>query len=56
MPRFSDVPTSSPACAWVEELARRGVVAGCGDGRFCAQQPVTRAEMAVFLIKAFGLD
>jgi hypothetical protein len=55
-PVFSDVPASSPFCPWVEELARRGVVAGCGGGRFCAQDAVTRADMAVFLIKAFGLD
>ena len=34
-PMFSDVPASSPFCRWVEELARRGVVSGCGGGAFC---------------------
>ena len=30
LPRFTDVPARSPFCRWIEELARRGVVAGCG--------------------------
>ena len=30
--RFPDVPAGSPFCRWVEELARRGVVGGCGGG------------------------
>ncbi len=49
-PRFTDVPSSSPYCPWVEELARRGVVSGCGGGAYCAQGPVTRADMAVFTL------
>ena len=28
-------PSSSPFCRWVEELARRGVVSGCGGGNYC---------------------
>ncbi|HET8645970.1 MAG TPA: S-layer homology domain-containing protein, partial [Vicinamibacteria bacterium] len=54
-PLFADVPASSPFCRWIEELARRGVVSGCGGGNFCPQQPVTRAQVAVFLSVAFGL-
>ena len=34
-PMFADVPASSPFCPWIEELARRGVVSGCGDGNYC---------------------
>jgi hypothetical protein len=33
-PMFSDVPASSPYCRWIEELARRSVVRGCGNGRY----------------------
>jgi hypothetical protein len=49
-PVFNDVPASSPYCPWIEELARRGVVAGCGGGRYCPGQAVTRAQMAVFVL------
>ena len=31
------------------------VLAGCGGGDFCPDNPVTRAQMAVFLAKALGL-
>ena len=34
-PMFNDVPASSPFCRWIEELARRGVVGGCGGGNYC---------------------
>ena len=49
-PTFNDVPASSPFCRWVEELARRGVVAGCGGGSYCPTLPVSREQMAVFVL------
>ena len=54
-PVFSDVPASSPFCRWIEELARRGVVTGCGGGAYCPTAAVTREQMAVFLSATFGL-
>ena len=48
--RFADVPASSTYCPWIEELARRGVVAGCGGGNYCPQGSVTREAMAVYLL------
>lgn len=54
-PLFSDVTATSPYCRWIEELARRGVTAGCGGGKYCPADPVTRAQAAVFLTWAFGL-
>ena len=54
-PVFSDLPAASPFCRWVEELARRGVVAGCGGGRYCPDAPTTRGQMAAILTAAFGL-
>jgi hypothetical protein len=54
-PMFNDVPASSPFCRWVEELARRGVVSGCGGGNYCPGDPVTREQMGVFLSVTFGL-
>jgi hypothetical protein len=54
-PMFGDVPASSPYCRWIEELARRGVVSGCGGGNYCPSSPVNRAQMAVFISATFGL-
>jgi S-layer family protein len=54
-PMFADVPASSPFCRWIEELARRGVVGGCGGGRYCPAAAVTRDQMAVFLVGTYGL-
>jgi hypothetical protein len=55
MPMFADVPAVSPFCRWIEELARRGVVGGCGGGNYCPTSAVTREQMAVFLAATFGL-
>jgi S-layer homology domain len=48
---FNDVPASSPFCPFIEELARRGITGGCGGGNYCPSAPVTRQQMAVFLVK-----
>ncbi|MFY9553002.1 MAG: S-layer homology domain-containing protein, partial [Thermoanaerobaculia bacterium] len=48
---FLDVPASNPFAPWIEELAGLGVTAGCGGGNYCPLAPVTRAQMAVFLLK-----
>ena len=45
------MPAADPFCRWIEELARRGVVAGCGGGAFCPGAAVTREQMAVFLLR-----
>jgi hypothetical protein len=48
---FADVPETSPFCRWIEELANRGVVGGCGPGLYCPASPVTREQMAVFVLR-----
>ncbi len=48
---FLDVPQGSFAADWIEELASLGVTGGCGGGNYCPDAPVTRAQMAVFLLK-----
>jgi hypothetical protein len=50
-PVFTDVPASSPFCKFIEELARRGVTGGCGTNIYCPQNPVTREQMAVFVLR-----
>jgi hypothetical protein len=52
---FADVPETSPFCRWIEELANRGVVGGCGGGNYCPGSPVTREQMGVFLTLTFSL-
>ena len=52
---FLDVPETSPFCRWIEELANRGVVTGCGGGNYCPTANVTREQMSVFLAVTFGL-
>jgi len=49
---FEDTPTSYWAAAWIKQLASEGRTSGCGNGNYCPDNPVTRAEMAVFLLKA----
>jgi hypothetical protein len=48
---FPDVPASNPFARWIEELSREGVTGGCGGGLYCPENPVTRQQMAVFLLK-----
>jgi hypothetical protein len=48
-------PATSPFCRWIEELARRGVVSGCGGGNYCPSSPVTREQMGVFIAATFAL-
>lgn len=52
---FSDVPCASGFAPWVNELANRGITAGCGSGNYCPNGPNTRGQMAVFLTTTFGL-
>ncbi|MBK9603267.1 MAG: S-layer homology domain-containing protein [Anaerolineales bacterium] len=52
---FGDVPADAFAADWIEQLAAEGVTSGCGGGNYCPDANVTRAEMAVFLVRAFNL-
>jgi hypothetical protein len=55
-PVFTDVPASSPFCRWIEELARRGVTGGCAPQRFCPTDPVSREQMAVFVLRTLDAN
>ena len=52
---FLDVPQSNFAINWIEQLAAEGITSGCGSGNYCPDDPVTRAQMAVFLVRIFDL-
>jgi hypothetical protein len=54
---FEDVPCPSPFADWIENLYARGVTGGCNPSplQYCPASPVTRGQMAPFLVKTFGL-
>ncbi len=52
---FNDVGAGYWAAAWIEQLSREGITSGCGGGNFCPNRVVTRAQMAVFLVRTFSL-
>jgi hypothetical protein len=48
---FDDVPCPGPFTDWIEDLAAQGITGGCGGDNYCPSEPVTRQQMAVFLLK-----
>jgi hypothetical protein len=52
---FLDVPAAYWAAPYIEKLASLGVTSGCGGGNYCPHNTVTREQMAIFLVKMFGL-
>jgi hypothetical protein len=58
-PTFADVPNSGAtdfSYEFIEEFVKRGITSGCATGplRYCPTALVTRGQMAVFLVRAFG--
>ena len=54
--RFNDVDPASFHARFIERMAELEVTTGCGDGSgFCPDRNVTRAQMAVFLSRAYNL-
>jgi glucose/arabinose dehydrogenase len=49
-PTFDDVPCTHPFADWIYDLVARGITAGCSADNYCPALPVTRQEMAVFLL------
>ena len=52
---FGDVPCPSPFADWIEQLSLENITGGCGGGNYCPMNPNTRGQMAVFIVKTFGL-
>jgi hypothetical protein len=49
---FPDVPVTNPFFHYVQTIFQLGITGGCAGGNYCPGGPVTRAQMAVFLLKA----
>lgn len=54
---FSDVPGGRWFTGYVESLFEHGITAGCATSplRYCPGREVTRAEMAVFIVRSWNL-
>lgn len=51
-PHFNDVPSTAFGFQWIQKMFELGITAGCGNGNYCPNDPVTRGQMAVFVIRA----
>jgi hypothetical protein len=49
---FDDV--AEPYAAFINRMRELGIAAGCGPRAYCPNEPLTRAQMAVFIIVAMG--
>ncbi len=52
---FDDVPADHWAADWIEQLASEGITGGCDASNYCPDAEVNRDQMAVFLVRTFGL-
>ena len=52
--QFSDVPDSNTFHTSISNLKLAGITAGCGGGKYCPNDPVTRGQMAAFLGRGLG--
>ena len=54
---FADVPIGNMFRGYVERIFLVGITTGCATGplRYCPGDTVTRDQMAVFLVRAFGI-
>jgi len=52
---FTDVPKTDVACPYIHYIYSRGITTGCAAGLFCPNDLLPRWQMAVFIVRAFGL-
>lgn len=51
-PVYQDVPATHPYSDFINLLAANGIVTECSSGNYCPDRPMTRGEMAAFLVRA----
>jgi hypothetical protein len=51
-PYFADVPVGAFGFQWIQKLRDLGITSGCSPTLFCPADDVTRAQMAIFMIRA----
>ncbi len=52
---FGDVQPTDGTCRFIHYIYAGGVTAGCGGGKYCPNTPLTRWQMAIFLVRAFNI-
>jgi hypothetical protein len=52
--RFTDVPAAHPFFKYIQMMALLGITSGCAADRYCPDDPVTRGQMAVFILRALA--
>ena len=52
-PYFADVPASDPFFPFIQKMKDFGITAGCAPPNYCSAQAVTRAQIAVFIMRLF---
>ena len=50
-PYFGDVAPADFGFKWIQKMFELGITAGCGSGNYCPDHPVTRGQMAIFVIR-----
>jgi hypothetical protein len=50
-PLFADVPTTHQFFSWIQKMKQLGITNGCTLGTYCPDDPVTRGQMAVFVMR-----
>jgi hypothetical protein len=58
VPYFEDVPSTDPLFRFVQKVRQLEITTGCSTAPalFCPSAPVTRGQMAVFLVRAVSGD
>ena len=51
-PLFADVPATHPFFQWIQKLRELGITVGCTTTNYCPDDPITRGQMAVFIVRA----
>ena len=54
---FGDVPSSDVFAPWIEQAYADGITVGCSADPllYCPKDKVTRAQIAVFLVRVLGI-
>jgi hypothetical protein len=52
--QFTDVPNSNTFHNSISNIKIAGITAGCGGGKYCPNNAVTRGQMAAFLNRGLG--
>ena len=50
-PYFTDVPPNHPYFPWIQKMKQLGITTGCTPTTYCPEDPVTRGQMAVFIMR-----